>query len=76
MSFDGLFRNDRPDQTLQRTAGRHCEFTMTHKLNMAFNAHQLAVAEPGRYSPYFLTVLGVWPRVFFDLQRHAATGYK
>ena len=51
MSFDDLFRRDRPNKTLQRTADQHCDFTMTDnlKLDMAFDAHRLAVAELGRY---------------------------
>jgi hypothetical protein len=52
MSFDDLFRKDRPDKTLRRTAGQHCDFTMTDnlKLNMAFDAHRLAVAGLGRWA--------------------------
>jgi hypothetical protein len=39
MSFDDLFRKDRPDKTLQPTADQHCDFTMTDdlKLKMALN---------------------------------------
>jgi hypothetical protein len=50
MSFEDLFRKDRPNKTLQRTADQHFDSTMTDslRLNMALDAHRTAVAELGR----------------------------
>jgi hypothetical protein len=52
MSFDDLFRKDRSNKTLQRTADQHCDFTMTDslKLNVAFDAQRLAAPPKPRHT--------------------------